>query len=101
METYIILSKFTGSARDMDFENNDMTDEYQKAMDAVGAKIVGSWFTLGRFDTITVVEVPNVTAIRALVSSFPANVQTETLRAFPGMEIDEEFLTTLKKVLGR
>ena len=104
METYIILSTMSGSAADMDFENDtdvDMAAQFNHAIGAVGGKLIGSWFTLGRFDAVMVVEVPNVMAIRALVSSFPSYMQSETLRAFPGMDVEPEFFDLIKNILKK
>ena len=100
METYVILSTFEGSASDIDFDKaEEMQQQYEEMLNAFGVKLVGSWITLGRFDSVAVVEAPNAMAVRGLVAASPAGMQTETLRAFPGTAMDWEFVEMMRKVL--
>lgn len=101
METYIIFTHFDGSAADMDLDSDDMDQQFNRIMEAVGAKLVGAWFTLGQFDQVFVVEVPNSNSIRALVSCFPSFIHTQTARAFPGPDVDPDVMDLIKKALGK
>ncbi|MBN2554283.1 MAG: hypothetical protein JXB06_16005 [Spirochaetales bacterium] len=69
-------------------------------LEAVGGRLLHTWSTLGRFDMVAVVEVPDATALRAFVSGFPAEASSESLRAFPGIGAasDPKLLALLKKV---
>ena len=87
----------------MDFDNPEKPqEELMKMLDAVGGKLVHLWATLGRWDFIVVVDVPNVTAVRALVSGMPEEIQTETLRAFDGVTVNnDELMSLLRKMFGK
>ena len=101
METYIILGNYARSGQELDLDNMpDMKALIDKALEAVGGKLVCSWATLGRFDYVVVVEVPSATAVRAFLSSAPPGSRTETLQAFPATA-DPELLSLLRKVLGK
>ena len=102
METYVMLVKVTGSARGMDFANPpDAEKELGKMLETAGGKLLHSWATLGGFDAVVVVEVPDARAMRAVAAASPTNVATQTLRAFPRMAetSDPEYLSLLKRVL--
>ena len=103
METYIILSKWSASAENIDLDNPPNVDEeITKMLEAVGGKLLHTWSTLGRFDLVVVVEVPDSTALRAFVSALPTQVSTESLRAFPGIGAasDRKLHSLLKKRTG-
>jgi uncharacterized protein with GYD domain len=86
----------------MDLDNPGRSIERSKQMlDKVGGRLVNSWATLGRFDFIMVVEVPDATAVRALVATVPAYIQTETARAFDGMAVDKDFVSLMKKIVSK
>jgi uncharacterized protein with GYD domain len=102
METYVVLMNYAGSAQDVDFDRPDNAEKkIVAALEAVGGKLVQTWATLGRYDTVVIAEVPDAKAIRAVVAATPREVSSETLRAFPGMtgSDDPEFESKLKKVL--
>jgi len=102
METYIILSKWSGSAENIDLDNPPNVDEeLTKMLKIVGGRLLHTWSTLGRFDLVVVVEVPNPTALRAFVSALPAQVSTESLRAFAGVGAasDTKLHSLLKKLI--
>jgi uncharacterized protein with GYD domain len=103
METYVVLMKYTGSAQEVDFDRPDNADKkIVAALEAVGGKLIQTWATLGRYDTVVIAEVPDAKAIRAVVAATPREISSETLRAFPGMtgSDDPEFESKLKKVLS-
>ena len=103
METYIVLSTMTGNARGIDLDNPPNPEkELTEMLKAVGGKLLHTWATLGRFDSVIVVEVPDATALRALVSAVPQEVSTESFRAFSGIGAasDPEFCALLKKIIG-
>jgi uncharacterized protein with GYD domain len=102
METYIVLVKASASARGMDFDNSPNPDEeLAGALEAVGGKLLHTWATLGRFDAVAVVEVPDAKAMRAVAAASPGEVSTESLRAFPGMaeSADPDYFALVKKLV--
>jgi uncharacterized protein with GYD domain len=102
METYIILSTWSGSVQNIELDNPPNVDtELTKMLKVVGGKLLHTWSTLGRFDMVMVVEVPSTTALRAFVSALPAEVSSESLRAFPGIGAasDPELHSLLKQLV--
>ena len=102
METYIILSKWSGSAENIELDNPPNVDEeLTKMLETVKGKLLYTWSTLGRFDMVIVVEVPDPTALRAFVAALPAEISTESLRAFPGIGAasDTKLHSLLKKLV--
>ena len=101
METYICLISVSGTGmREFNFDDPDIADRTaKKGLEAVGGRLLNVWTTLGRFDVIAVVEVPDAAAVRAFVACLPANMKTETLRAFSGQVAQTDFLANAKKVL--
>jgi uncharacterized protein with GYD domain len=102
METYIILTTWSGSAQSVELDNPpDVNAELTKMLKVVGGKLLHTWSTLGRFDMVMVVEVPGATALRAFVSAMPAEVSSESLRAFSGIGAasDPELHSLLKKLV--
>ena len=100
METYIITGIWSDSdMTDFDFDNPGAADDFaEKALAAVGGKMLHSWPTLGRFDFFAVVEVPDANAVRAFVACLPKNIRTETLRAFANQ--DSAFFDNAKKIMA-
>jgi uncharacterized protein with GYD domain len=102
METYIILSTWTGSTENLDLDNpSNVDEELAKMLEIVGGKLLHSWSSLGRFDMVIVVEVPDPAALRAFVTALPAEISTESLRAFPGIGAasDAKLHSLLKKLV--
>ena len=103
METYIIVgtSPAGSSLADFDLDSFNLKEENEKvdkALEAVGGKMLHGWYTFGRFDFIVVVEVPNTTALRAFVACLKA--KTETFRAFSDVDDTSEFIEAAKKVVS-
>lgn len=101
METYIMLIKIGGSARDVDLDSPDRGYDMAKTVEDVGGKVIGSYFTLGRFDAVVIVEVPNSNAIRAISSATPGEATVETLPAFPETQGNPELIRMIKTILGK
>jgi uncharacterized protein with GYD domain len=103
MEMYVVLSTWSGSAQNIDLKNPpNVEKELTKMLEIVGGRLLHAWSTLGRFDMVIVVEVPDSTALRAFVSAMPAEVSTESLRAFAGIGAasNAKLQTLLKKLVG-
>lgn len=100
METYIIAGTNSSGTVTADFDFDIMREEIEKAdkaLEAAGGKVLHAWNTLGRFDFVVVVEVPNAAAVRAWVACI--GVTTETMRAFSGPNDDSEFRENTEKIL--
>jgi len=89
METYIILTNYTQQGIASIKEAPARIDEGRKAVEAAGGKVIAWYLTMGRYDVVFVVQVPNskIAATLLLTLGNQGNVRTETLRAFT----EEEF----------
>ncbi|MGH2739077.1 MAG: GYD domain-containing protein [Actinomycetota bacterium] len=84
MGVYISLIKWTDQGRSKVDSLPDRVGEVEKRLEAAGAKSIGNWLTMGRFDQVAIVEAPDdETAAKLLmVIAGRGNAITETLRAF-------------------
>lgn len=95
MATYIMLGNFT----DQGIRHvKDTTKRAQALRDLgkkVGATVKETYWTLGQYDVVAIVDAPDEAAMTALGLSIGllGNVRTQTLRAFSAEEIGQ--------VLGR
>jgi uncharacterized protein with GYD domain len=101
METYIVAGTYSAGSNmaNFDFDNpNAAIEKADKALEAVGGKVLHGWTTLGRFDFIVVVEVPSAEAVRAWVACL--GVATETMQAFSDTDDNSGLFENVKKVLA-
>jgi uncharacterized protein with GYD domain len=59
MPTYILLSTLTDQGRKTLKNNPSRIKEVNKEIEAIGAKVIHQWATLGPYDFVNVVEAPN------------------------------------------
>jgi uncharacterized protein with GYD domain len=59
MPTYILLSTLTDQGRKTLKNNPTRIKEVNKEIEAIGAKVIHQWATLGPYDFVNVVEAPN------------------------------------------
>jgi uncharacterized protein with GYD domain len=97
MAGYVCLMKFTNqgitNVKEMPTKRLPMV----KAMaEKMGARVVGVWMTMGRYDLVTIVDVPDdrTAGILALALASQGNVSTETMRAFS----EDEFVDVIAKL---
>jgi uncharacterized protein with GYD domain len=83
MAGYVILGKFRQGPPDMSNAEQDISG-LKTGAEKLGARIVGLWALMGRFDLLIVVDAPD--EMRALgvagLAARTLNVATETARAF-------------------
>ena len=81
------------TASDDNAEEAGKTEEaYLKAIEAVGGKHVASYTLLGRYDILTILEVPDGKAIATLMHGMKMTqpgISTETMRAFTREEYSD------------
>jgi len=84
MPTYITLIHYTEQGVKTFKELSQRIDETKAAGEAVGAKLVGYYLTMGQYDAVAISEAPDdqVIARLALAAGARGNVRTETMRAF-------------------
>ena len=89
MPTYVMLTNLTPDGVRTLKSNPGRVQEVNKEVEALGAKVLNQWATLGRFDLITIVEAPDP-ATMAKVSvelGSRGTMTSETLVAVPTDEL--------------
>ena len=84
MPTYISLLKWTDQGIQNVKESPKRLDEFKKALEAVGGKLVGFYLTMGRYDMVLIIESPSdeVSAVLSLSTASSGSIHTETMKAF-------------------
>ncbi len=88
MPTYVVLANWTDQGIRNIKESPRRLDAAKKAIEAAGGKMIGFYLTMGKYDSVLIVEAPSdeVAATLALSAGREGNVRTETLKAFPEAE---------------
>ena len=83
MPTYVVLYRFTEQGRSNIKGTVRRAAQIRKENERRGFKVIGSWWTQGQYDLVTVVDAPSEEAmVSGLFSIAEAgNVTSETLRA--------------------
>ncbi len=84
MPHYIILFNFTDQGIRNVKDTLKRSKAFKGALEQAGAKDVGLYYTLDKYDVVRIVEAPNDEAVASLTLSLASlgNVRTETLKAF-------------------
>ena len=84
MPAYIVLYHFTREGRKNVKETVKRAEEVRKQNEARGFKILGHYWTQGRYDLVAVVDAPSEEAMVAGLFNIAeaGNVSSETMRAF-------------------
>jgi uncharacterized protein with GYD domain len=84
MPTYITLIHYTKQGVKTFSDLPQRIEETKTAGEAVGAKLVGYYLTMGQYDAVAISEAPDDHTIAklALAAGARGNVRTETMRAF-------------------
>jgi len=90
MPTYIVLYRFTGQGIKSVKDTVKRAKEIRRANEQRGFKVIGTYWTQGRYDLVSVVEAPNEEAMVAGLFNIAeaGNVHSETLRAFTDAEME-------------
>ena len=89
MATYIVLGKFTEQGIRNVKDTTKRAEALRDMANKAGVTVKEVYWTLGRYDVMTILEAPNEESVTALGLSIGAlgNVRTETFRAFSADEI--------------
>jgi uncharacterized protein with GYD domain len=84
MPTYISLIRYTEQGIKTFKDVAKRLDETRQAGEALGAKLVGYYLTMGQYDAVAITDAPDEATIAklALAAGARGNVKTETFRAF-------------------
>ena len=85
MPTYIMLSTLTGDGARTLREKPERITQVNKEVEEMGAKIVGQYATLGRFDFVNIIEADSekTAAQVSIALSARGSVRIETLTGIP------------------
>lgn len=89
MAAYVVLYRFTEQGRKNMKATMKRASDIRKENEDRGFKVLGHYWTQGRYDLVTVVEAPNEEAMMSGLFSIAeaGNVSSETLRAFTDEEV--------------
>jgi uncharacterized protein with GYD domain len=89
MATYIVLGTFTDQGIRGVKDTTKRAEAFKAMAKKAGATVKDLYWTLGRFDVITVVDAPDDATLTALLLSAGAlgNLHTQSLRAFSADEM--------------
>jgi uncharacterized protein with GYD domain len=84
MPHYIILLNWAEQGIRNVKDTIKRAENFKAAVEKAGGKFVGHYYTLGKHDSVTIVEAPNDETIilTILAAGSWGNVRTETLKAF-------------------
>jgi uncharacterized protein with GYD domain len=90
MPAYITLGNFTEQGIKNAKDTVKRAKEVEKALEAVGGRKIGIWWTMGQYDVVLISEGPDdETAMRvAIATGMQGNARTETLKAFSEEEME-------------
>jgi len=91
MPSYVVLYRFTDQGRKNIKDTVKRAAEVRKQNEARGFKVLGHYWTQGRYDLVAVVDAPSDEAMVAglLGIAEAGNVSSETLRAFTDREMQQ------------
>jgi uncharacterized protein with GYD domain len=84
MPHYIILFNFTDEGLRNVKDTIRRAEAFKAAVEKAGGKFVSEYYTFGRYDIVTTVEVPDDQTMMSIMLSTGSlgNVRSETLKAF-------------------
>ncbi len=89
MPRYVVLYKFTDQGLKSIKDTVKRAAEVRKQNEARGFKVIGTYWTQGRFDIVSIIEAPDEETMSAGLFNIAqaGNVHSETLRAFDEAEM--------------
>lgn len=84
MSHYIILFNFTEQGIRNVKDTINRAEAFKSAIEKAGGKFISGYYTLGKYDIVTIVEAPNDETILPVILATGSlgNVRSETLKAF-------------------
>ncbi len=96
MPTYINLISWTDQGIRNIKEAPQRIDAFKKTVEAAGGKLTGFYVTMGKYDIVTIVDVPSDEAVASILlnTGSKGSVRTETMKALT----EDQFRNILTKV---
>jgi len=91
MPTYISLVKFTEQGVRTIKDSPKRAEAFRAMCEKLGGRVKDFYWTMGRYDIVTTLEVPDEVTMNAILYSVASlgNVRTETLRASTAQEMSQ------------
>jgi uncharacterized protein with GYD domain len=91
MPNYVILANWTDQGIKNVKDGARRSEAFETAIEKVGGKSIGLYYTLGKHDMVAIVETPNDEVLASVLYSAGSlgNVRTETLKAFSMSEASD------------
>ena len=96
MPTYINLVSWTDQGIRNIKEAPQRIDAFRKAVEGAGGKLIGFYSTMGKYDIVTIIDIPSDEAYAnvALSTGSKGSIRTETMKAFT----EDQFRNLVTKV---
>ena len=96
MPTYIELVSWTDQGIRNIKEAPQRMDAFKQTVEASGGKLIGFYFTMGKYDIVTVIDAPSDEALTNIIlnTGSKGSVRSETLKAYS----EQEFRNILAKL---
>jgi len=84
MSFYIILWNYTDQGIKNVKESPKRADAFRSKLESVGGRLIGTYYTFGKYDGVSIVESPNDETLMSCLLSIESqgNARTVTLKAF-------------------
>jgi uncharacterized protein with GYD domain len=89
MPRYVVLYKFTDEGLKTIKETVNRAAEVRKMNESRGFKVIGTYWTQGQYDIVSIIESPDEESMNAGLFNIASagNVHSETMRAFDEVEM--------------
>jgi uncharacterized protein with GYD domain len=83
LSSYIILWNWTDQGIRNAKDSPQRYDTFKKDLEKAGGKLVGGYYTLGKYDGVVILEAPNDEVVMKIMLSTASlgNIRTKTLKA--------------------
>lgn len=91
METYIVLGKYTREGIDEVKDSPKRIQAVREMVEAAGGKLLGWYLTMGRYDFISIMQLPDAKTAATIILGIgkKGKASTETLRSLTEAEFKE------------
>jgi uncharacterized protein with GYD domain len=88
LANYIMLWNWTDQGIRNAKDSPQRIETFKKDLEKAGGKLVGTYYTMGKYDGVVILEAPNDEVVMKimLATASLGNVRTKTLKAFPHEE---------------
>jgi uncharacterized protein with GYD domain len=96
MPIYINMVRWTDQGIKNIKEAPQRIDAFRKAVEGAGGKLIGFYVTMGKYDIVTIIDIPNDEAYAnvTLSTGSKGSIRTETMKAFT----EDQFRSILTKL---